>query len=189
MGIFFSQKAKRVGGIAAGACLLTLILLNAAGYFLDGKSISVFAAAAEINRYEVRSELLMEAVRRVGVCSPEDAARVWADGLKTRSAALQYSVMRLPLQNEYARQLEKTAPNWVTGVSSPWIDGYQIIRVEDPAQDCRIVKMRFFTETSTGPAGKYEAILTLKREDAFWRIAKISMDEGLYPYTGFKPEG
>ena len=42
--------------------------------------------------------------------------------------------------------------------------------------------------TSTGPAGDYNAILSVTREGYFWRISMISLEEGLYVYTGFIPE-
>lgn len=139
------------------------------------------------NDCEVRSRLLMEAMNDVGACSPGDAAEVWASGLKKRSAALQYAVMDARLKTEYARQLESTAPNWVTGISSPWVDSYRIVRTECPDADSRVIEMLFSTATSTGPAGDYRAVLHLARDGCFWRITAISADEGLAPYTGFQP--
>lgn len=185
MKIIVSKKAKCLSGIIAGVCLLLIALFNMIGYLFDCKYISVFAAMAEVDKYEVRSQLLMEAMDQVGVCIPEEAAEVWANGLKTRSAALQYSVMDKELKTEYAKRWEENAPNWVTGVSSPWVTSYQIVRIDAPEEDSRIIKLIFSTETSTGPAGDYNAILSVIREGDFWRITEISADKGLYPYTGF----
>ena len=145
------------------------------------------SAIAERSKYETRSELLMLAMHRVGVCNPEDAADTWASGLRMRSAALQYAVMSTPLKEEYARQLETSAPNWVTGMSCPWIQSYEVIKVETPEADRRIMELNFSTMTSTGPSGEYRAVLTIEREGTFWRVMRISADEGLYPYTGFRP--
>lgn len=186
MRLVVSKKAKRVSLLTACAFLLALVLLNLIGYIFNLKYVSVFAAVAEVNKYEVRAGLLMRAMDSVGVCSPEAAAEVWAKGLRERSAALQYAVMNGALKREYARQLETCAPNWVTGMSSPWVEGYEIKKVESPDESHRIVRMRFSTASSTGPEGVYDAALTMERVGDFWRISGISADEGLYPYTCFR---
>ena len=135
--------------------------------------------------YEVRSRLLMEAMDFVGVCFPSDAAIVWAEGLKRRSAAMQYSVMNSSLKDEYARQLDEVFPNWVTGASSPWVESYKITGTESPDEQHMLIELKFDTATSTGYAGSYSAKLTLEQRNCFWRISAIEADEGLYPYTGF----
>lgn len=188
MEIIISKKVKWMSGIIVGSCLFMIALLNIVGYFTNCKYISVIAAVAEVNKYEVRSTLLMDATNYVGACDAEEAAEVWANGLKMRSAALQYSVMTKELKDYYARQLEKTAPNWVTGMSSPWVDSFKIIKVETPSKDCRAIELRFSLLTSTGPAGEHNAVLTICKEEDFWKITKITADEGLYPYMGFIPK-
>jgi len=183
--IILFKKARWLGFIVACIVVLSVVVFNFIGYIFNWKYLSSFASAAEINKFEVRSQLLTEAMKQVGVCTPEEAATVWANGLKMRSAALQYSVMTGELKKIYAQQLEKNAPNWVTGMSSPWVQSYKILKVEDTGNDTYTVELVFSTMTSTGPAGDYKAVLSLVREGSFWRIKKISMDEGLFPYTGF----
>jgi len=135
--------------------------------------------------YAVRSQLLMEAMDRVGVGDPGSAAAVWAEGLMDRSAAMQYSVMTSDLKAEYAARLEQTFPNWVTGVSSPWIDRYEILETTPQGDDRARIALKFITATSTGPAGSHRAALTIERDGAFWRISHIEAGEGLDAYTGF----
>lgn len=137
------------------------------------------------NACETKNALLMEAMRYVGSCTPEDAAKTWAEGLKQRSAALQYAVMSDMLKTEYAKRLETTTPNWVTGMSSPWVDSYTIKKLEDGNAKSKVAELIFTLATSTGTAGKYTASLLLTLENGFWRVSGISMDEALYPYTGF----
>jgi hypothetical protein len=134
----------------------------------------------------MRNQLLLEALNYVGVCDPEGAATVWAEGLKLRSAAMQYSVMNSGLRKEYAAQLETTFPNWVTGISSPFVERYEILKTT-PQGDARSeIALRFTTATSTGVAGTYGATLTLEKEGSFWRISDIDADDELFVYTGFK---
>ncbi|MEL7571043.1 MAG: hypothetical protein AAGU14_10875 [Eubacteriaceae bacterium] len=167
--------------------ILLLVLLNFAGYVFNIKYISVVKAVSEVNKYEVRSELLMQAMDNVGVCCPEDAAKVWAEGLMIRSAAMQYSSMSVNLKEKYAKELENTFPNWVTGMSSPWISGYELDKIEQ-TENIYIYYLTFSTATSTGPAGNYKATLTVAKEINFWRIINIKTDKELYPYTGFQSQ-
>lgn len=168
-------------------CLCAYFFINIAGYWMDCAYISVLPAMKQADNYEVRSRLLMEAMGAVGSCEPEEAASTWASGLLKRSAALQYAVMDDTLKAEYARQLETSSPNWVTGVSSPWVEDFRIENVESPNENTRVAELVFSTATSTGPAGEYTAVLQLKRQGSFWRVSKIEQDEELYPYTLFRP--
>ncbi len=134
----------------------------------------------------IKAHLLMEAMDEVGVCRPEQAVDVWVRGLMKRSAAIQYAVMDDTLRKEYAKSLEKTAPNWVTGTSSPWVSGYAIGRVTETAQGQKLYTISVMTETSTGPAGEYLAVLAVHQDGEFWRIGSISADDELSAFTGFK---
>lgn len=186
MRIILSKKAKGFCLILLGIFLLVMVLINVIGSLFNCKYISVFAAIDEVNTYEVKSELLMEAMNNVGVCKPEYAADVWASGLKLRSAAIQYSVMSQKLKDEYAAQLDESAPNWATGISSPWVESYKIINTLMQSSDKYVFELEFSLSTSAGPAGDYEATLTVAKEGDFWRIIKIKADDALYPYTRFK---
>jgi len=81
--------------------------------------------------------------------------------------------------------LKENAPNWVTGVSSPWVSGYTVEQVRETAPDRRLYTLSIETQTSTGPAGEYRAVLSLREENGFWRIHDISADDELSVYTGF----
>lgn len=183
MKIISSKKAKKLS-----FTLFVLVIVSVALFYLlvNYVDIEEVATALNINKYEVRSELLLSAVDKLGVCCPEDAVNTWAEGLRMRNAAIQFSVMTDKLKTEYLKQLENTFSNWVTGMSSPWIDSYKIIKTDKKSDKEQIITMQFSTMTSTGPAGDYKAILTVIKEKNFWKISHITADEGLYPYTGFK---
>lgn len=137
-----------------------------------------------INPYDIRSGLLMAATDYVGVFTPEDAVEVWATGLKERSAALQYTVMTLKRKKAYAHMLENNTPNWVTGVSSPWIESYTISNKETLANGGFLFDLKFDTATSDGFWGSYRANIIVVNENDFWRIADIKADKELNIYTG-----
>lgn len=181
-----TKRIRRLCFIIIITSLALLILLNILGYLANCKYISVLAAMSEVNKYEVRNELLLDALDSVGTCDPEDTAAVWAKGLIRRSAALQYSAMDKQLREFYKDNLEETAPNWVTGMSSPWVDKVRIDNSYAKSENCYVIELTISTATSTGPADTYNAVLTLKKIGAFWRIINITADEGLNAYTGFK---
>ena len=93
--------------------------------------------------------------------------------------------MSKELKEEYEEQLKLSAPNWVTGISSPWLESVKIIRMEEVEKDCYIIKLLFTTATSVGPVAEYKAVLTINQEGEFWRITKIKQDQELYVYTRF----
>lgn len=182
MRIIASKKARQVTLLTVIVIIAIIILSSLIINFVDMEYV---ATALNINKYEVRSDLLITAMDNVGVCKPEDAANVWSNGLKARSAAMQYSVMTKKLKTQYTNQLEESSPNWVTGMSSPWVDSYKISETEKVDENCFVLRIKFSTKTSTGPAGDYNAKLTIIKENGFWRISDITMDNELYPYTGF----
>ncbi len=177
--------------ITAKSLLLGLLFLlcaapliwELAGWSMDEGSV----AAIAMNPYEVRSQLLMEAMDRVGVCSPEDAARLWADGVKGRSGAMQYAALSTRLKKEYAAALESSFPNWVTGMSSPWVDRVEIAKSNRQTTGQYTFQIQFHMVTSTGPAGTLGACLVVAEEGGFWRVTAMAYDDGLVPYTGYKP--
>ena len=182
------QKILTCLGYAAIAVWLAAAILGEFG-LCDLNYVNILEAVAQPlpGDFEVRSRLLMEAMDFVGVCCPEDAAAVWAEGLKARSAALQFAVMTATLKEAYARQLDETAPNWVTGISSPFVSNYQIIKTEAVSKTLQRITLQFFFATSTGPAGEATAVLDIAQEGKFWRITAIDADEALFPYTRFMP--
>lgn len=140
----------------------------------------------QANPYKTRSELLMDATKYTGVNSPEAVAEVWATGLKDRSAALQYTVMTAKLQKEYAEQLDELRSNWVTGVSSPWVQSFSITDVTK-TDDLHVkLKLKVEVVATKTPSQYYYAKLWLIREGDFWRIERIWTDDELYTYTLFK---
>ena len=182
------QKVLTGLGYAAIAVWLAAAILGEFG-LCDLNYVNILDAVAQPapGDFEVRSRLLMEAMDFVGACCPEDAAVVWAEGLKNRSAALQFAVMTARLKDAYARRLDETAPNWVTGISSPFISAYQIINTKEISKTLQSITLLFSFATSAGPAGEATAVLDIAQEGSFWRIVNIDAEETLFPYTRFLP--
>lgn len=137
----------------------------------------------QVDPYKTRSELLMDAANYTGVFTPEQAVEVWAKGLERRSAAMQYTVMTEKLKKKYAGRLDALRSNWVTGMSSPSVQGYTITEA-NRTDDAHVeIGLKIETSATYSPSEFYGAKLWLVREGEFWRIERIWTDKGLYPYT------
>ncbi|MDF2568332.1 MAG: hypothetical protein K0R90_1788 [Oscillospiraceae bacterium] len=187
MQLIYTKKAKRKTGAFLCFIILGFMLIYIAASLVDQNNPETARAMAEVNKYEVRAGLLMDTISEVGVCSPERAVEVWGSGLMKRSGALQYAVMTKKLRDEYAKQLSQKFPNWVTGMSSPWVESVEIVKKEKISNNHYKFSLKVSTATSTGPFKDYKATLWIAQEEDFWRITKIDTDQGLYPYTGYRP--
>jgi hypothetical protein len=137
------------------------------------------------DKCEINNEVLLKAIDTLGVYTPLEAAKIWGTGLKSRNAALQYAVMTDELKEKYRAEIEKNAPNWVTGFSSPWIDSFSILNIKNTSLNIYRIEILFYFSTSSDHYGSSKAFLNLSLEDSFYKINKISMEDFLYPYTGF----
>ena len=146
----------------------------------------ITAQPGQVNPYKSRSELLMDAANYTGVVTPEQAASVWAKGLERRSAAMQYTVMTEKLKKKYAGQLDDLRSNWVTGMSSPSVQGHTITKVKGTDDSHAEVSLKLEVAATSSPSEFYNARLWLVREGEFWRIDRIWTDEELYPYTLYR---
>lgn len=147
----------------------------------------ITAQPGQADPYKTRSELLMDATNYTGVFTPEQAAEVWAKGLIRRSAAMQYTVMTEQLKKKYAGQLDALRSNWVTGMSSPWVQDYTITKENRTDDTHAEIGLKIETAVTTSPSEFFDAILWLVREGEFWRIERIWTDKRLYPYTLYQP--
>ena len=80
----------------------------------------------------------------------EDAALTWAEGVQTRNGALQFAVLSPELQTKM--KADYVAMNWITGVSSPWVERYQITRQVQQDKGWKF-EIEYEMMTSTGLAG------------------------------------
>lgn len=128
--------------------------------------------------------LLEDAIDNLGTVSPEKAIEVWSKGLKDRSAALQYSVMTDQLKEIYKKSLDDNGYEfWVTGVSSPWVENYEIIDQTESNDESYVYKIKYNTKTSDGDYN-FNVSLTLVKEGDFWKISDINGDKDSEAYTG-----
>lgn len=134
----------------------------------DEKTNSVRIDTSDTILLENRIRLLEEALAPL---APKEAAEKWAQGVKTRNGALQYAVLAPKLQNEKLKDYESCG--WVTGVSSPWVENYQITKETKINDDTWQYEVEFNLLTSTGPAGLGIVGLTASHYGENWFISEI----------------
>ncbi len=130
----------------------------------------------------IKNKLLIEALDEYGYDDPIKTSMVWAKGLKERSGALQYSTLSKNLKKEYVLKLDEIAPNWVTRVSSPWVENYNLICMTKISDELYYIKIRIFTKTSAGPYENYDVMLKLIKEEEFFKIDEIKAPSHMEAY-------
>ena len=93
--------------------------------------------------------------------------------------------MTKELKEVYAKDLEKWRPNWITGVSSPWVESYEIKKIESPDDNTQVFEVKFNTTTSGPGYESFTVALEVMNAGDFWRISKVAGDENSDIFTGF----
>lgn len=117
--------------------------------------------------------------------TPLKAVQTWAEAVKNRNGAVQFALLSPELKEKTRDDYEKI--NWVTGVSSPWVEEYFIIDDEQADEDIHSYRIEFQMQTSTGPAGLLGASVKVKEIDGVWLITEVQRGpEGI---PNLVPEG
>lgn len=153
---------------------------GSASFRKDTNTIEIYST----DKAKVR--LLKEAVQTIGAASPEKAIDIWAKGVKERNAALQYCVMTEAFKEIYVKSLEENDYDfWVTGVSSPWVENYEILKINEIKENTFEYELKFNTKTSDED---YHFLVTptVIKEGDYWKISNIRGNSDSEAYTGFK---
>lgn len=136
----------------------------------DEETRQVWIYSPKMDSLQRQTALLQEALAPV---TPGDAVEKWARGVKERNGALQYAVLAPELQEQNRSDMESRG--WVTGVSSPWVERYEIIKGTQ-AGDAREYEIKFYWATSTGPAGDSTTKVIVRQYGENWYVAQIRDD-------------
>lgn len=91
-----------------------------------------------------------------GRVETQSLANQWAKAIQSRDGKAQYNLMSTQLQKKVRDDYQER--NWVTGQSSPWVDGFTV----DPGDNT--AKVTYTYMTSEGFAGYYEQTLSFSEE-------------------------
>lgn len=104
--------------------------------------------------------------------TPEETVATFAKAVKTRNGAMQYALYTEASRVGLKKALENS--HWVTGVSSPWVETYQIISQSQIQKDKMEFVVAFDLYTSFGYSGEDQAQLTLEKVNDKWYITNVA---------------
>ncbi|MDF2723067.1 MAG: copper amine oxidase [Paenibacillus sp.] len=133
------------------------------GWNENDRSVSVDWKEGDSLRQQIN--LLRQAI---APGSAEDAVRFWANSVKERNGAAQYAVLSPELQKQTLADYE--AWNWVTGLSSPWVDSFDVVK-SGGASETYVVTFKL--KTSTGSAGEQAVKVSAGQADGSWQISGL----------------
>ncbi len=170
--------------------LIFLLMISIGFHLYDYSSYGKVAVSAEeTDRYKVHTELLLEAIEQLGVCTPEGALKVFEKSIKDRNGAMLYSVLSNYLKKNYLTRLEENSPYWVTGVSSPWVSQVDVLNKTKKKEGCYEYELLVKTLTSAGGDREYKGEITIQREGDFYKICRILFEKDFGLYTGVTLSG
>lgn len=159
------------------AIILSFILLFVSftsGYAYENDNLDCEDKEVYTLQLEEKTKLLIEALDEFGATSKNQAINIYAKGVKSRSGPMQYSVMCKKLKLDFAKAMaEDKNYAWVTGVSSPWVKDYRILKIKKINSNEYEATVVFLLETSSGPFGNNKTILTIKQKNNKWCITNI----------------
>lgn len=103
----------------------------------------------------------------------ENCVKMYAEAVKMRQGALQYALYSEKLREASKSEFEDL--NWVTGVSSPWVTGYDIYTNKDAGKDA--YNIIFHWATSAGKSPDSKTIVTVEKvsdDSSRWEITGIT---------------
>lgn len=126
--------------------------------------------------YKARCEMFEEYGNIYNPKNSDEAASLWAQGVKERNGVFQYLTLSKALREEFRKSMDAAGRNsWVTGFSSPWIVDYKIVK-ENIDESTFSYKITFKAVTSAPDTYTWHAAITVSKEDNKWRIIKINKD-------------
>ena len=156
---------------------VAIITLLSGAKYIHANKLEVKDETVYINQLEEKNKLLIEALDNFGASSKEQAVNIYAEGVKTRSGPMQYSVMCKNLKEDFIKTMEEDENYaWVTGFSSPWVKDYKVIEDKKNKDNSYTVVIKFSWETGGGPFGETNTTLILVNENEIWCIKDIQHD-------------
>lgn len=112
--------------------------------------------------------------------TPQDAVELWAKAVQTRNGALEYGILSPRLKELKRASFE--AANWVTGISSPWLERYMIHPGKVNADGSQTFEVQFDYRTSTDidQPVRWNDIpsfpVVVQQFDDFWYVSRFPED-------------
>lgn len=107
----------------------------------------------------------------IDFCSPvsaEQCVQMYANAVKERKGAIQYALFSEKLREAKKSYFEEL--NWVTGVSSPWVTGYDI---ENSGKGTYNIVFHWATSAGTEADSTTKITVENRSDEEFWQITSL----------------
>lgn len=134
------------------------------------------ADTAKISRQQLKAQIqyFREALDNLGAASPDQAAKIWAEGPNTRNGVLQYSVACPSLKAKIIEKLGKPEKSfWNIGTSSPWVEKYEIGEMKKINPLKYQTTITYYWATSTGIENTTNEMLTIIKTGDIWCVSEV----------------
>lgn len=129
----------------------------------------------EIQLLKSQISLFEATINELPLCTPESAAELWIKGVKQRNGVMQYAALSKELKRQFRRNIGSEL--WVTGVSSPWMTDYKIVKKQKISSGLYKLFIQSNWATSTGPAGTFKNAVVVGKEGTSWRVQEIKQNK------------
>ncbi|RXT00625.1 hypothetical protein [Ammoniphilus sp. CFH 90114] len=140
--------------------------------FASLQGVAMASSFEGVQPDQVRMELLEKAVTPT---APREVIQTWSHALQQRNGAVQYALLSKELRDPYLLEMEQL--NWVTGVSSPWIQDFSIKEQKKISDQKSEFLISFEVTDSTQVRNTERARITLELRENKWVITRIELDK------------
>lgn len=151
--------------------ILFVILLSSLTASVFANPMANVSNKTQTGEAEIEKSRILLLEKALESKEPYAAAKTWAEGVKTRNGALQYAVMSPNLKNKYYSDFVGTG--WVTGVSSPWVESYEVAEKYRLNNDTYRFEVVFTYTDSTKSYFSIKKHVTVNNFNGSWLISAI----------------
>ena len=138
-------------------------------FILTDSSYAAPPSQEELLKSQIK--LFQEAIDYLKIYTPQEAAKLWAMGEKTRNGVLQYRAACPKLREQLIKALGSPGNNlWVIGTSSPWITSYKLSEPIALNKDSCEIIITYRLSSSSGEEKPQRVLLKLRRNGEEWCV-------------------
>lgn len=119
-------------------------------------------------------EFFNQALNKLGATSPNQVVKLWVKAEQTRNGVFHYAVACDGLKKKIIKEWGEPKENyWIIGVSSPWLEKYEILSNKKLNNSCYETTIKFFWITSAGPSDPTQNTLVIVKNKDIWCVKEV----------------
>lgn len=141
---------------------------------INNKNRQTDIDSVKFQQTKAQVKFFREALDELGATSPEQVVKIWAKAEKTRNGVFHYAVACDKLKAKIIKEWGEPQENfWIIGVSSPWLDRYEIISNKKLDNLTYETKIKYFWISSSGPSKPTQDTLIIVKNGDIWCVKEV----------------